>query len=433
MNYRQSLVYLDQIQNMGIKFGLDNVRTVLASFGNPQDAYPSIHVAGSNGKGSVCAMLSHILALHGRRVGLFTSPHLVHVRERIRIDNKPISKKDFSLHLSRLKTRIDGLLTENRLFTPPTFFEMLSCLAFLYFRTKKVDTAVLEVGMGGRFDATNVVQPLVSVVTTISEEHQEYLGDTIAQIAAEKAGIIKSGIPVVCGAEQKEAYEAVRKKAVEAGAGFDGAFLGKNRLSEWKSGSGYAFLYRTGRDQYSFTPSLAGIHQGRNASVAIAVCERLLALGMKLEKRKIIRALQTTRWPGRLEVISKKPLVLVDGAHNVEGAKALRAYIKEFVSPDPVLIFAVMRDKKAEDMARILFPCAKKVIITKFPYHKAASPEDLADKAAKFRRKILVEPDLNRAVAAALREATPAGVVLAAGSLFLAGELIKILPKSEAA
>ncbi|MBN1224283.1 MAG: hypothetical protein JXB23_13635, partial [Candidatus Aminicenantes bacterium] len=181
-----------------------------------------------------------------------------------------------------------------------------------------------------------------------------------------------------------------------------------------------------------FTPSLAGAHQGRNAAIAIAVSVHLKTMGNKLEKSKIIRALETTCWPGRLEVISQRPVVLVDGAHNIEGATALEAYIKEFVSPAPVLIFAVMRDKKIEDMVRILFPCAKKVIITRFPYYKAAVPEDVAAKAPKFRDRILVEPDLDKAVAAALEEAAPDGVVLAAGSLFLAGELKKRFPKTAA-
>jgi len=426
MNYEECLVYLDQIQNAGIKFGLENVRTILASFGNPHRCYPSLHVAGTNGKGSVCAMLSRILMVHGCRVGLFTSPHLVHVRERIRIDHEPLGKESFSLHLTLLRDRIAELMAAKKLLSPPTYFELMSCLAFLSFKTEMVDTAVLEVGMGGRYDATNVVRPLISAITTISMEHQEYLGDTPARIASEKAGIIKPGVPVVCGVEEEEAYETIRKRAEELEAPFIGVFANGRRLFQRKSGNAYCFSYRTDGGEYVFTPSLAGAHQGRNAAVAIAVSEELNKMGRKLEKTGIIRALETTPWPGRLEIVSERPLVLVDGAHNEEGARALRAYIQDCLSQAPVLVFAAMRDKRIEAMADLLFPFGKKVVITRFPYHKAAAPEDVADLALKYADRILVEPDLAKAVTAALEEATPEGVVLATGSLFLVGEVKKI-------
>jgi len=430
MNYEQCLLYLEKIQNLGIKFGLDNVRTILSSFGNPHLSYPSLLVAGSNGKGSVCAMLSHILSAHGFRTGLYTSPHLVHVRERIRSQHTPISEKSFSHHLTRLRTRVEELIAAKELLSPPTYFEILSCLAFLYFEEEEVEVAVLEVGMGGRFDATNVAQPLVTAITTISEEHQKFLGDTPAQIAAEKAGIIKPGVPVVCGVEEEESFKTIRARARELKAPFIGAHSEGRYLALVKSDAHHTFSYQFDGHEYLFTPSLRGVHQGRNAAIAIAVSEHLDRQWQKLDRDLIVRGLETTHWPGRLEVISKRPFVLVDGAHNEEGARALSAYVKEFVPKPLILIFAVMKDKKMGNLASILFPLAARVILTRFPYHKAAEPEDILEKAKDFQDRILLEPDVKRAVKIALEEASTEGAVCVAGSLFLVGELKKIFPST---
>jgi dihydrofolate synthase/folylpolyglutamate synthase len=430
MNYEQCLRYLDKIQNLGIKFGLDNVRTILASFGNPHLSYPSLLVAGSNGKGSVCAMLSHILSEHGFKTGLYTSPHLVHVRERIRCQHASISEKSFSRHLNRLRSRIEELITAKELLSPPTYFEMLSSLAFLYFEEREVDMAVLEVGMGGRYDATNVAQPLITAITTISKEHQNFLGETHVQIASEKAGIIKPGVPVVCGVEEKASFDTVQSKASELQAPFIGAFSEGRHLTLVQSGERTTFSYLFDDHEYLFTPSLRGVHQGRNAAIAIAVSELLSKCWRKLDRDRIIRGLETTRWPGRLEIISERPFVLVDGAHNEEGAKALRAYVEDFVPKPLVLIFAVMRDKKITNLANILFPLAEKIILTRFPYHKAAEPEDVLEKAENFQDRICLEPDVGKALNRALETVSAQGAVLAAGSLFLVGELKKLFPAS---
>lgn len=430
MNYEQCLLYLDKIQNLGIKFGLDNVRTILSSFGNPHLSFPVLHVAGSNGKGSVCAMLSHILSAHGFRTGLYTSPHLVHVRERIRCQHTPISEESFSNHLTRLKIRIEELIGGKELLSPPTYFEMLSCLAFLYFEEQKVDMAVLEVGMGGRFDATNVASPLVTAITTISEEHQKFLGETPIEIASEKAGIIKPGIPVVCGVEEKKSFQTIRTRARELKAPFIGAFSEGRRLALIKSGARHTFAYEYNGHEYQFTPSLRGAHQGRNAAIAIAVSEQINKRWKKLDGERIVLGLEGTRWPGRLEVISERPFVLADGAHNEEGARALSAYVKDFVPKPLILIFAVMRDKKIENLAKILFPLADRVILTRFPYHKAADPEDILEKAGDFQERICLEPNVDRAMNVALEEVSSGGAILVAGSLFLVGELKKVFPQN---
>lgn len=429
MNYEQCLVYLDQIQNLGIKFGLDNVRTILTSLKNPQSRYPSVHVAGTNGKGSVCAMLSFILREHGLRPGLFTSPHLISVRERIEIAGEPIPEEDFSRHLTVLRDVIEDLIASKALLTPPTYFELMSCLAFIFFAEERIDMAILEVGMGGRFDATNVVEPVASAITTISPEHQKFLGETHSEIASEKAGIIKPGIPLVCGVEKKEAYNTIKNKAEELDAPLFAVFSEKNELRKERTDRNFRFAYRMEDEEYVFSPAMLGEHQGKNAAIAIAVARALSKDWRPLEKSRVIKGIETAYWPGRLEVVSDRPQVLVDGAHNEEGAQALKQYVQEFISRPCVLIFAVMRDKDIAKLSAILFPLAQKVICTKFPYFKAAAPEDIRKQAPRFEDRIVLEPDVEKAVTIALQTATPDGVVLVAGSLFLVGEIKKIFGK----
>ncbi len=427
MKYEQCLKYLEKIQNLGIKFGLDNVRTILSSFKNPHQKYPSVLVAGTNGKGSVCAMLTQILIHHDLRPGLFTSPHLVKPEERIRIGNRLIPSRDFCRILTVLKARIEELIASKKLLTPPTYFELLTCLALVYFEEQKVDIAVLEVGMGGRFDATNVVKPCVSVITTISGEHQKFLGESLNQIAREKAGIVKPGVPVVCGVEEAGAYQTIKKRAEELKAPFYGVFHRKDSFSVRKTKTEYSFIYRSDEERYVFSPSLQGEHQGRNAAVAIAACEQLSTGWKRLEKDKIIEGIEETSWEGRLEVVSREPLVILDGAHNVEGALALKKYIEDSLPSPLIFLFAVMQDKEIEKIADILFPQAEKVILTRFPYFKAASPDDIETKTPGYQDRIIKEPDPRKALKLAVRRAGPDGCVVAAGSLFLVGEIKKII------
>jgi dihydrofolate synthase/folylpolyglutamate synthase len=425
MKYEQCLKYLERIQNLGIKFGLDNVKTILSSFKNPYQKYPSILVAGTNGKGSVCAMLTHILTLHGFQTGLFTSPHLVKPEERIRIGNRLISSRSFCRILTVLKAKIEELIAFKKLRSPPTYFEFLTCMALIYFGEQNVDMAVLEVGMGGRFDATNIVEPCVSVITTISGEHQKFLGESLSQIAFEKAGIVKPGIPVVCGVRQREAYDTIKKRAEEVKAPFFGVFERKGCFSTQKEEESYSFVYRSHGEKYVFSPSLPGEHQGKNASVAIAAAEHLSTRWKKLKKEKIIEGIERVKWEGRLEVISRRPLIILDGAHNIEGALVLKKYIKDFLSPPLILVFAMMRDKEIGKITDILFPLAEKVILTRFPFFKAASPEDIEAQASAFQGQIIIEPDPLKSLKLAVRRAGSEGRVIVAGSLFLVGEIKK--------
>lgn len=425
MNYEECLRYLENIQKLGIKFGLDNVRTILDSVDNPHQKYPSLLVAGTNGKGSVCAMLTQILTLHNFRVGLFTSPHLVRVEERIRIGKKLISVQSFCLILTLLREKIEDLIASKVLLSPPTYFELLTCLGFIYFKEQKVDIAVLEVGMGGRFDATNVADPLVTVITTISPEHQEFLGESLEQIAFEKAGIIRRSVPVICGVEERNAFLTIKKRAKELQAPFFGVFEKQRSFLPLKSKNDFSFEYRSEKERYDFSSALCGLHQGKNATMAIVAAEKLSKSWKSLEKEKIIQGIEKCQWEGRLEVISHNPLIILDGAHNEEGAKALRSYVRDFISSPLILVFAMMRDKKIKKIADILFPLAKKIILTRFPYFRAASPEEIKAKTLRFENQILLESNPKKAFHLALKNATPQDSILITGSLFIVGEIKK--------
>jgi dihydrofolate synthase/folylpolyglutamate synthase len=423
MTYDDCRVYLDHVQTLGIKLGLENVRALLTELGEPQKACPSVVVAGSNGKGSVCAMLARIATLEGCRVGLYTSPHLIDYEERFRIGDSPIPREDFRRILTFLRSRIESLLQTGRLAAHPTHFEILTCLAWLYFRQEKTDLAVMEVGMGGRFDAVNAADPILGVITTISLEHQAFLGTSLAEIAGEKAGIIKPGVPVVCGVEAPEAIAVIRDRAREAGAPLRRVSTSRRPLRRIgnRPAAPYEFNY-SGR-VFLLKPSLPGDHQGRNAAAAAAAAVELGRIWKPLSRKSILAGVATTRWEGRLETAGRSPLVLLDGAHNPEGAGALREYIREAVTPPAVLVFAAMRDKAVDRVAAILFPEFEKIVLTGFPYHRAATPGELAAAAPGFQDRLLPEPDPARAFRLAVEAAGPGGTVVVCGSLFLVGEI----------
>ncbi len=418
--------YLRDLQTFGIKLGLETMRIVLASFGDPHRAYPTVHVAGTNGKGSVCAMLAEILAASGLKAGLYTSPHLVRVEERIRVGGRLIPARDFLRLAGTVKARIDRLLASGELEAQPTFFEVLTLIAFLHFREAGVDIAVIETGMGGRFDATNVVLPLVSVITSISRDHQEHLGGTLARIAFEKAGIIKPGVPVVCGAESKTAARVIRARAAERGSPVTDVFGRTRRLAAVTPGRRPAFRYEIDGSALRLSPGLLGAHQGRNAAIAASAALVLDRTWRPIPAAAIVRGIARTRWEGRLEPVGRRPLVLLDGAHNEAGAAALGAYLEGLRSRRLVLVFTMMKDKAIGRVAGRLFPLARRIILTTIPYARAAAPEDILRRVRPYREKILVEPSLRKAVALARAEAGPRGVVVVTGSLFLVGAAKKL-------
>lgn len=432
MNYGQCQRYLQAIIDSGVKFGLDNVRCVLSALGDPHLAFPSILVAGTNGKGSVCAMLTQTLTLQRFRTGLYTSPHLVAVEERIRIGGRLIPRRAFSRLLGRLKGVIEELIAAGRLVAPPTYFETLTLLAFLYFQERKVDIAVLEVGMGGRLDATNVVTPLVSVITTVEDDHQQFLGRTRREIAFEKAGIIKPGVPVVVGAVWGAARQVIRRRAREAGSPFLGVFDEPGSFQSKRTKTGWRFSFHWGGETYVFTPALPGEHQGKNAALSIAVLTEVGRRWKPVGKRAIVRGIKETQWEGRLEHVPGRPRIVLDGAHNESGAGAVAAYARDFLSRPLTLVFGIMKDKPVRKVARLLFPLARTVILTSVPMARAASPDLVFSLAPVRGKNAYLEPDPRKALEMAKKMTPPRGSILVTGSVFLVGEIKKyLLPNPE--
>ena len=427
MKNSPALTYLESLKKYGIILGLEKIKIVLNEFDNPHEKFPSILVGGTNGKGSVCAMIAEALKNHNFKTGLYTSPHLINLEERIRINNKCISTSQFEELITKVSQKINNLLNRGKINVPLTYFEILTVCAFLFFAYQKVDIAVLEVGLGGRLDATNVVNPLLTIITNISKDHQNYLGKTITEIAQEKAGIIKEKTPVICGCKRGIAYKIIKDKAKKKKAPFFPVFNNLENLKIKKKNFQYQVELKTNKSFYSFKPSLLGFHQIENSIVALYALEILDKIWKPLNKRKIIEAIENVSWPGRLEIIDENPKIILDGAHNVEGVKALKKFLMENNLPSYILIFAIMRDKEIKKISQLIFPQAKKIFLTKFPYYRAAEPKHIFKISSIYKEKIVIEENPEKALKKAKNLAKKNDVILITGSLFLIGEIKKVL------
>lgn len=410
--------YLLSLEQFGIKLGLEQIRALVAELGHPDEAYRSIVVAGTNGKGSVTAMVERGLRAAGYRTGRYTSPHLVDLEERFAIDGRPIASRQFDEVGARVREAARALPH------PPSFFEATTALALEVFRDERVDVAVLEVGLGGRLDATNVVTPVGVAITAIDFDHEQYLGSTIEQIAAEKAGVIKSGSLVVLAANPPAAENVVRDAATRAGAALVHATEGVSM--EWSLNDGRARLsLATPRRAYpALTLALRGRHQVDNAVTAVRLLEELSARGIAdVSEVAAITALTRVEWPARLEHVAWRGHTLViDGAHNPAGARALASYLGDTYGRRVPLVIGIMRDKNIDAMIEALAPAASHFVFTAASSGRAAAPADLA---AAARR---VAPGVPRSEAAspidALALAAPLGdPIVVAGSLYLVGEV----------
>lgn len=419
MNYPDSVEYLYSLGNESkvFKLGLEPITILLKALGDPQQAFRSVHVAGTNGKGSTCAMIESGLRAAGIRTGLFTSPHLVEPTERIQIDGKPVSAPEFAQAFAEVHGAAESLMEAGKLEYHPTYFETVTAMAFVLFRQRRVETAVVEVGLGGRLDATNVLRPQLCVITPIDYDHESYLGSGIEQIAAEKAGILKEGIPVVFALQRLE----VRQVLCE--------FVHKLNLTvreyladvqdERITREGCSFT-ATGSERISITCPLAGQHQVINAMTA---ANALRALGVPV--KTIEEGIRTVRWPGRLETVSRQPLIILDGAHNPAGARALAQHIRSFYSDRKVwLIYGAMRDKAVEEISEILFPVADHIILTAPDMPRAVKPETLLEMADATRTETAL--DLKTALQIARRAPTETAIFIT-GSLYLVGEARALL------
>lgn len=411
MNYPDSVQFLYALGNeiKTVKLGLERIRAVLDALGRPQASCRFIHVAGTNGKGSTCAMIESALRVAGRRTGLFTSPHLAEPTERIRIDGRPISAEEFTNAFNRVHAVVEDLMETGAIDLHTTYFETVTAMALLVFADEAVDEVVLEVGLGGRLDATNVVQPELCVITPIDFDHERFLGRSLEAIAGEKAGILKSGVPAVFSRQRPEAEAVLERRAAELG-------IAVARTSEWRiealeiDARGSSFRLE-GRQSFRIVCPLAGEHQVENAATAAVA---LAHLGVAPD------GIARTVWPGRLERVCEAPEIILDGAHNPAGARALAAYIERFYSGRPVrLIFGAMRDKAIAEIAGILFPLAWQVVVTAPRQSRALSPDALRDVTTHPRLE--VAPCLEQALEF-VRDASAKDVVFITGSLFLVAE-----------
>ncbi len=402
MTYAEAIQFLYGLQLFGAHFGLERVQKLAVLAGNPQEHLRFIHVTGTNGKGSTCAMLESIYRAAGRRVGLFTSPHLVSFRERIQVNRQLVSENE----IVRLVAEIQPLLKTFPADNHPTMFEVVTVMALKYFAEQKCDLVIWETGLGGRLDATNIVTPLASVITNIAFDHTEWLGDTLEKIAAEKAGIIKPGIPVVTATDEPSALAVIEKKAREKNAPL-------TRIQKPEA-----------RRQKPV--GLLGEHQKQNATLALATVE-ILQSQIPVSQKQIKAGLQNVNWPGRLQLVERGgQRILLDGAHNVAGAETLRAALeKDFAGVRPVFIFGALADKKWPEICRILAPLAAKVFVVPVASSRTAAADELAESfhAANPKLAALAKPDLIAALIACKNEP----FVVVTGSLYLIGEGLELL------
>ncbi len=434
------------------KFDLTYMRVLLGALDNPERRFPGVLIAGTNGKGSTAATLASILRASGVRTGLYTSPHLARINERIQIGDKQavlrqISDDDFALLHDLVDRTAERLVGEGDLPWHPSFFEMLTAMAFEYFARRKVEIAILEVGMGGRLDATNVIEPRVSVITDISLDHQKFLGDTVAEIASEKVGIIRSGSVVITLPQQPQANDVIGRTIMDLGARAVSAvpyvppvspasaqYLvgGTQRDALEQPGTAVSRypLQVMGEEILVETP-LLGRHQLRNVALAIAAAEEVGRQGFPVTAASIERGIRETRWPGRFQVVpaaAGAPEYVFDVAHNPAGAWALRSTLSAAYGERPLtFIFGAMRDKAIGEMAEILFPLAERVIATHANNPRSASAEEIRDAASRTSTPVEEAADMAAAIAMAQGSAKPDTVVVITGSIYIVGEAMRLL------
>ena len=434
MNYESAVRYLLSLgrelaaptQAAAAKFSLENITILLERLGRPDRAYPCVHVAGTNGKGSTAAFLEKILRGAGFRTGLNTSPHLERINERIRISGEEIADERFAEIFTRIHAVIEELLAEGKLRAHPTYFECVTALAFEAFARERVDFAVIEVGLGGRLDATNVVTPLVSIITRIDFDHENYLGHSLREIAGEKAGILKDRVPAVFAGQLPEAREVLRERARELRCPVVEtceAFHVENEIVEHGCVCATVTEIASGK-VFSMEPRLAGRFQLQNALNAVAAARILQNRKYRVTDENIVTGIATTEWPGRLERLQTLPDVYLDGAHNPGAARELSRFLEEhFAGRKVYLIFGAMRDKAVDEVTGMLFPHAHEVIFTQPGTPRAVSAKQLAEMAGDHAKKFVVIENAEQAMESALAKAGPEDAVFITGSLYLVGEL----------
>jgi dihydrofolate synthase/folylpolyglutamate synthase len=434
MNYDSSVRYLLSLgrelaaptQAAAAKFDLENITVLAERLGHPERAYPSVHIAGTNGKGSTAAFLESVLRGAGFRTGLNTSPHLEKINERMRINGKEISDTAFAETFTRMQILVEELLAAGKLRAHPTYFECVTAIAFEYFARERVEFGVFEVGLGGRLDATNILSPIVTIITRIDFDHENFLGHSLKEIASEKAGILKPGVPLVLAEQGAEAREVILARARELACPvIEPAQIFRVDQESLQNGLARARITEADSGKvFDLAPSLPGRFQLQNALNAAAAAHLLQNRGFQISQEAITLGIANTVWPGRLEKLQSSPDVYFDGAHNPGAARELAHFLEQNFSGRKIfLIYATLRDKAVDEVAGLLFPHATEVIFTAPRTSRAVSAAQLAEIAGHHAVRFSVIPDAERALEHTLAAAAPQDVIFITGSLYLVGQL----------
>jgi len=422
MNFDESIEFLRNLTKFGFNFGLNRIEELLRRLGDPQRELRVIHVGGTNGKGSTAAMIAGILQAAGYKTGMFTSPHIHSYCERYKIDSVDISRDRIAEMMTVLRPHLEEMVAEG--FEHPTEFEVSTALGFLYFYREKVDFLVLEVGLGGAIDSTNVVIPLVSVITNVAMDHMDYLGNSVREIAGVKSGIIKEGVPVTTAADDPDALEVIREAAREKGC----LLVEVGREVTWQSKTstpeGQEFdIFTPQRVYKNMFVKLAGHHQVVNAATAVAAIELLAGHGYIIDEETVGRGLAGAKWPARLEIVREDPRVVLDGAHNVHGSATLKKALTEVFSyRSLILVFGMLGDKEREKVVAMLAPLAGAVVVTKPNSPRAGDWEKIADEVRKYVNEVYLIENIHQAVQKGIEMAGSEDMVCITGSLYMVSE-----------
>lgn len=430
MTYEEAMKYISSIGKFGSNYGLKRTFRLLELLGNPDKKLKLIHVAGTNGKGSTTAMITKVLREMGYKVGMYTSPYIEEFEERIQINGENIPKEKLVSLLVEVKEVIAKVIEEG--YDHPTQFEILTALMFLYFYREKVDYGVVEVGLGGTLDSTNVLTPIVSVITSISYDHMNILGDTIEEIAEQKAGIIKEGVPVVVYPAEKNVQDIIVKKAEEMNSRIRLVQKNSVKLLDINRDDIYQEVQvSTMKNYYKIKLPLLGAHQMLNLAVVLNTVEVIFeGQNEKLDVTLVEKSLENVEWKGRLEVLNKKPLIVIDGAHNIDGIKSLTYNVKKYFKyKNIILLLGILADKQVDEMIKEIAPDAEKVYALTPHSDRAQLSHELRDKIVKYNKNVIAIENYEEAVSRAIGEADEDDLILISGSLYMIGDMRKILGK----
>lgn len=425
----KALKYLEELRVLGSNYGLERTERLLELLGNPQKKLKLIHIAGTNGKGSTSSILGKVLIEHGYKVGFFNSPHLEEIEETIRINDDNIAEEELVNLLEEIKPYVNKIVEEG--YKHPTEFEVLTCVMFLYLYRQKVDFGVIEVGLGGRLDSTNVITPILSIITSISLDHTNILGNTVEEITSEKVGIIKENIPVITCKQKDKVINIIKSKALLTNSKL--TIVDSNNFNLLEIVNDDIPYQRVSinfnNNKYTLDLSLLGKHQIINLSLVIKALEELQRLNyINIEINKLYKGVKSIKWKGRLEVLKKNPYIVIDGAHNIAGIEFLKSNIEEYFKYKKLyLILGILADKNVEEMVKVIAPLATEVYTVTPNSIRAASANELKEIVLRYNNNCIAFDDYDKVIQLSLSKASKDDLIIASGSLYMIGEIRKIL------